>query len=151
MITAAVERLPLTPRQAQIVQLIAAGCTTEQVSGQLGISSVTLRTHLRNIFTRLSVSGRFQIVSAVIAEALNVVADRAELEWCNGFRVGSRVRIKAGERMLGLVGIVQPEQNPAQGLVAVLVQGQLAHFPPQDLASTDLQEGDEKPCAADAG
>jgi len=53
----------LTPRQWDLLHLIAGGRTNTQIARQLGLSEGTVRTHLENIYSRLQVSNR---TSAVI-------------------------------------------------------------------------------------
>jgi len=48
----------LTPRQRELLALVAAGRTNGQIARLLGISEGTVRTHLENIFGRLGVSSR---------------------------------------------------------------------------------------------
>jgi DNA-binding CsgD family transcriptional regulator len=48
----------LTPRQWDLMQLIAGGRTNTQIARQLGLSEGTVRTHLENIYSRLQVSNR---------------------------------------------------------------------------------------------
>jgi DNA-binding CsgD family transcriptional regulator len=48
----------LTPRQWDLLHLIAGGRTNTQIARQLGLSEGTVRTHLENIYSRLEVSNR---------------------------------------------------------------------------------------------
>jgi DNA-binding CsgD family transcriptional regulator len=48
----------LTPRQWDLLNLIAGGRTNIQIARQLGLSEGTVRTHLENIYNRLQVSNR---------------------------------------------------------------------------------------------
>jgi DNA-binding NarL/FixJ family response regulator len=48
----------LTPRQWDLLYLIARGRTNIQIARQLGLSEGTVRTHLENIYSRLQVSNR---------------------------------------------------------------------------------------------
>ena len=45
----------LTDRQRQILQLMAEGVSPREMAAQLNVSPYTLRTHVQNILTRLSV------------------------------------------------------------------------------------------------
>jgi DNA-binding NarL/FixJ family response regulator len=47
---------PLTPRQRELMRLIAAGHTNAKIARQLGITEGTVRSHLQDIYTRLQVS-----------------------------------------------------------------------------------------------
>jgi DNA-binding CsgD family transcriptional regulator len=49
---------PLTDRQRQILQYIAAGYTNGQIATRLHVSEHTVRKHVENIFTRLDVTSR---------------------------------------------------------------------------------------------
>jgi DNA-binding CsgD family transcriptional regulator len=53
----------LTPRQWELMNLIAGGRTNIQIARQLGLSEGTVRTHLENIYSRLNVSNRTAAVS----------------------------------------------------------------------------------------
>jgi DNA-binding CsgD family transcriptional regulator len=57
----------LTPRQWQLIHLLAAGHTNAQIARRLGIAEGTVRTHLENIYRRLRVSSR----SAAITRAFS--------------------------------------------------------------------------------
>ena len=48
----------LTPRQLQLLRLVADGLTNAQIARRLGLSEGTVRTHLENIFSRLQVTSR---------------------------------------------------------------------------------------------
>jgi DNA-binding CsgD family transcriptional regulator len=53
----------LTPRQKDLLRLLAAGHTNTQIARRLGISEATVRTHLENIYARLGVSSRTAAVT----------------------------------------------------------------------------------------
>jgi DNA-binding CsgD family transcriptional regulator len=53
----------LTPRQTDLLHLVAAGQTNTQIARRLGISEGTVRTHLENIYERLHVSSRTAAVT----------------------------------------------------------------------------------------
>jgi len=50
----------LTPREIEILSMIAAGATNEQIANELFISRNTVRTHIYNIFKKISVPNRLQ-------------------------------------------------------------------------------------------
>ena len=56
---------PLTPRQREILQYVAAGLTNDQIARRLAVSPGTVRKHLEHIFARLDVTSR----TAAIAHA----------------------------------------------------------------------------------
>ena len=53
----------LTPRQRELLRLVAAGHTNTQIARHLGISDGTVRTHLEHIYERLHVSSRTAAVT----------------------------------------------------------------------------------------
>jgi DNA-binding CsgD family transcriptional regulator len=53
----------LTPRQNELLRLLAAGHTNAQIARRLGLSEGTVRTHLENIYHRLHVSSRAAAVT----------------------------------------------------------------------------------------
>ncbi|HEY7620785.1 MAG TPA: LuxR C-terminal-related transcriptional regulator [Solirubrobacteraceae bacterium] len=57
----------LSPREHQVVELLAAGLTGEQVAARLGISPATVRVHIRNATGKLGASTRTQAVAIAVA------------------------------------------------------------------------------------
>jgi DNA-binding CsgD family transcriptional regulator len=53
----------LTPRQWELLHLLAAGRTNAQIARRLGVTEGTVRTHLENIYERLHVSSRTAAVT----------------------------------------------------------------------------------------
>jgi DNA-binding NarL/FixJ family response regulator len=53
-------KLPLSPRELQILGIIGKGCTNKEVAQTLSISNHTLKNHLNNIFRKLAVEDRTQ-------------------------------------------------------------------------------------------
>jgi DNA-binding NarL/FixJ family response regulator len=58
----------LTPRQTDLLRLVAAGHTNTQIARRLGISEATVRTHLENIYGRLQVSSRTAAVTRAFGD-----------------------------------------------------------------------------------
>ncbi len=48
-------RCILTPREADVVRLIARGCTYAQVAQRLGVSAHTVASHIKNAYRKLEV------------------------------------------------------------------------------------------------
>ncbi|NUT33266.1 MAG: helix-turn-helix transcriptional regulator, partial [Hamadaea sp.] len=55
----------LTAQQLQIAQLVAAGATNREVATRLFISTRTVDHHMRNIFSRLGIRSRTELVRAL--------------------------------------------------------------------------------------
>ena len=51
----------ITPRQREVVALIAAGCSNDEVGARLGISPRTAKAHADTLRSKLGVSRRRQI------------------------------------------------------------------------------------------
>ena len=49
---------PLTPRETQILQLLARGLSNQQIGARLSLALPTVKWHLRNIFAKLNVPTR---------------------------------------------------------------------------------------------
>lgn len=55
----------LTPRQAQVLRLLAQGRSTKQIADELHLSVETVRNHIRHVFRALGVHSRLEAVAAV--------------------------------------------------------------------------------------
>ena len=59
----------LTPRQRDVMHLLAGGHTNAQIARRLGVSEGTVRTHLKDIYQRLGVSNRTAAVIQALRQA----------------------------------------------------------------------------------
>jgi PAS domain S-box-containing protein len=57
----------LSPREHQVVELLAGGNTGEEVAERLGISPATVRVHVRNATGKLGANTRTQAVAIAVA------------------------------------------------------------------------------------
>ena len=48
----------LTPKEREVLSLLGGGCNNIEITGAMHISPNTLRTHMRNIFSKLDVNDR---------------------------------------------------------------------------------------------
>jgi DNA-binding NarL/FixJ family response regulator len=62
--------LGLTQRQAELLTLLAAGFSPQQVADEMRLSRHTIRTHTRNLYLRLDVSDRAAAVAIAWREGL---------------------------------------------------------------------------------
>jgi DNA-binding NarL/FixJ family response regulator len=58
----------LTPRQAEVVSLLAAGKSTREVARALGVSPGTVQVHVGLIMKKLGVTSRLQVVALSLRE-----------------------------------------------------------------------------------
>jgi DNA-binding NarL/FixJ family response regulator len=53
----------LTPRESEILELIASGLRNADVAGKLFISPATVKKHIENIYSKLQLSSRVELVN----------------------------------------------------------------------------------------
>jgi RNA polymerase sigma factor (sigma-70 family) len=52
----------LTPREIEIVRMVAQGLRNRTIAERLSISEGTVKVHLHNIYEKLGVGGRLELV-----------------------------------------------------------------------------------------
>ncbi len=60
----------LTPRERQIIRLIALGASNKEIARQLSITERTVKAHLTNVFQKLGLSTRLQLAIQVLSGGL---------------------------------------------------------------------------------
>ena len=60
----------LTPRELEILALIASGLSNREIAGRLFVSENTVKTHTSRVLDKLGASGRTQAVQVGRAERL---------------------------------------------------------------------------------
>ena len=60
----------LTPRELQVIELVAAGLSNKEIASKLGLAESTVRVHVASIGRRLGRTSRFEIATSRIALAL---------------------------------------------------------------------------------
>jgi PAS domain S-box-containing protein len=55
--------LPLTPRQAEVLELLEKGRSTMQIAEELGLSSETVRNHIRHLLRAVGAHSRLEAVA----------------------------------------------------------------------------------------
>jgi DNA-binding NarL/FixJ family response regulator len=71
---AARRRRGLTPRELEILELLAGGQSPDEIAGDLFISSKTVATHMEHIFVKLAVHSRAEAVAVAYRDGLVVGA-----------------------------------------------------------------------------
>ena len=54
---------PLTSRELEVMKLVEAGCSNQDIADRLVISIPTVKRHMSNIYTKLGAKSRTQAVS----------------------------------------------------------------------------------------
>jgi len=62
----------LTPREADVLELLQDGSTNAQIAQSLSIGLETVRTHARNIYRKLGISSRRDLARLAVPEGVSV-------------------------------------------------------------------------------
>ena len=68
---AIVEKKGLTPRESEIVRLLARGRNAPYIQEKLVLSRNTVKTHVANIYAKVGVHSQQELIDAVEANALD--------------------------------------------------------------------------------
>jgi DNA-binding CsgD family transcriptional regulator len=86
-------RVPLSPRETEIARMVAKGYPNKTIASVLDISSWTVASHLRRVFSKLDVSSRAAMVARLLEDGLLPdLGDRA--------RASSRLRSRSDDHRL---------------------------------------------------
>ena len=66
---------PLTPREVEVVRVIARGMSNQEISNELVVSEATVRTHVSNILSKLHLASRTQAALYALREGLASLDD----------------------------------------------------------------------------
>ena len=58
-----IEAVRMTPRERQVINLIAEGLGNKQIAARLHIATHTVKSHVRNIMDKLTLHTRLQIAA----------------------------------------------------------------------------------------
>ncbi|MDX2005218.1 MAG: response regulator transcription factor [Meiothermus sp.] len=61
---------PLSPRELEVLHLIAEGLSNKEIAGRLGISLSTVKTHVEELLQKLSASDRTQAAIKAVRQGL---------------------------------------------------------------------------------
>ena len=56
----------LSPREREVLELLARGCRVRQAAHELGLSPETVQTHIRNAMRKLNARTRVQAVAIAV-------------------------------------------------------------------------------------
>ena len=63
-------KVRFSPRQVQIIGLIATGASDKEIAGKLGISVPTVRTHLQRLYRDRGLRNRAEAVALLVANSM---------------------------------------------------------------------------------
>lgn len=63
-------RTTLTPREREVMKLLAEGHTVRQTAGHLGVSIKTVEAHKFNLMRKLDIHNKAQLVTAAIRKRI---------------------------------------------------------------------------------
>jgi len=66
------KRFGLTPRELEIIEAVLEGCTNKDMAQKFSVSQHTIKHHLTNIFDKLGVSNRLELVLFAAEHLTNI-------------------------------------------------------------------------------
>jgi two-component system nitrate/nitrite response regulator NarL len=60
----------LTRREREVLELLAAGATSDQLAEELSLSPHTVRTHIQNIMSKLQVHSRLEAATFAVRNGI---------------------------------------------------------------------------------
>jgi len=61
------DRKALTPRQLQLIRLVANGMTNKEIAANLNLSQFTVKSHIRRVMRQMDAASRYDAVNLVRA------------------------------------------------------------------------------------
>lgn len=58
---------PLTPRETEVAALVAAALPNKLIAYELSISEYTVKNHIQNIFSKLAIGNRSELILWVLS------------------------------------------------------------------------------------
>src|SRR6185369_2539103 len=71
---AAVNHVALSPRELEVLKLVARGLRNKEVADHLGLSTDTVQTHIKHLFEKLNVSDRTAAVTVALSRGILHIA-----------------------------------------------------------------------------
>ena len=64
----------LTPREIEVLRLIAAGLSNKQIAARLSVTVATVKTHLEHILQKMQVSDRTQAAVQAVSRGIRAIS-----------------------------------------------------------------------------
>ena len=65
------KRFRMSPRELEVAKMVCRGMTNEEIASKLGISSETVKTHLRNVYRRVHVQRKLDMLLKFLDHSAN--------------------------------------------------------------------------------
>jgi DNA-binding NarL/FixJ family response regulator len=65
---------PLTPRETEVAALVAAALPNKLIAYELSISEYTVKNHIQNIFSKLAIGNRSELILWVLSRERRAAA-----------------------------------------------------------------------------
>ncbi len=69
---------PLTTREVEVLRLLAEGMSNEDIAARLGISEVTVRTHISHLLAKLHMANRVRAALYALREGISSIDPQGE-------------------------------------------------------------------------
>ena len=90
----------LTPREYEVLMLLAEGANSSEMAERLVLSPNTIRTHVQSVLTKLHVHSRIEAAATAVRLGL-VNTHRAQVRDSNGFHTSGVGRLPLASRVVG--------------------------------------------------
>jgi DNA-binding NarL/FixJ family response regulator len=77
------KRYELTPREVQIAELVCRGQGNGRIAASLNIQTATVKTHIRNIYRKVRVKNKINMLLRFLQETQSHTADRTVASYGN--------------------------------------------------------------------
>lgn len=133
------ERPPISQRELEIARAYTGGKTYRQIADDLGIAPATVRTHINNIYRKLEVSSKIELLHKLSPTADATPTDRP-LNWRIPLVIAAALLLMIGAFAYRPVSVASVPANPVRSLAMVLFahDGKLAE---RDALVRDLVDG----------
>jgi DNA-binding CsgD family transcriptional regulator len=69
-------KAPLSPRDKQVIELVAAGCSNKEIGYRLSLAEGTIKVYLNRIFGKTGVSNRTDLASRALREQIQKLTEK---------------------------------------------------------------------------
>ena len=104
----------LSNREAEVAELVSKGLSNKEVANQLFVTEKTVKFHLTNIYKKMNVKSRAQLIVWCLPH-LGFVESEARIEAAAIPAAAATQTIPAGNATVGGVNIIPGQRNDING------------------------------------